>query len=190
MAYIDRYFSCIKEQFDLLETIVTSAERGDLSGIIPCKRASGCDSYQGASPLRRKLDELLEKYEDVINISAKYTEHDDSREKLIFLPLSIGDPVYKTDKYEIVYTPNENPTWKRVLQPHIEELFVTNLMISQNKKGEWTKKYRACNGRIRCDFSFDDIGREVFTTEYDAEYAIEEMKKNELSRNLSASDSE
>ena len=60
----------------------------------------------------------------------------------------------------------------------------------RNKKGEWTKKYRACNGIIRCDFSFDDIGREVFTTEYDAEYAIEEIKKNELSRNLSASDSE
>lgn len=52
-------------------------------------------------------------------------------------------------------------------------------MISQNKKGEWTKKYRAMllrNGKtIDCqlNFKFDDIGKTVFLTKEEAEKELE-----------------
>ena len=45
---------------------------------------------------------------------------------------------------------------------------ITNISISCNKNGVWTKKYRAMrlvNGKIvddQCNFNFEDIGRVVF----------------------------
>ena len=54
----------------------------------------------------------------------------------------------------------------------------TNITITQNKKGEWTKKYRAMRlieGKTidwQLNFSFDDLGKTVFLTREDAENAL------------------
>lgn len=55
---------------------------------------------------------------------------------------------------------------------------ITNITITQNKKGEWTKKYRAMRlieGKTidwQLNFSFDEIGKTVFFTREDAEKAL------------------
>ena len=55
---------------------------------------------------------------------------------------------------------------------------ITNITITQNKKGEWTKKYRAMRlieGKTidwQLNFSFDDLGKTVFLTREDAEKAL------------------
>ena len=55
---------------------------------------------------------------------------------------------------------------------------ITNITITQNKKGEWTKKYRAMQlieGKTidwQLNFSFDDLGKTVFLTREDAEQAL------------------
>lgn len=52
---------------------------------------------------------------------------------------------------------------------------ITNLTITQNKKGKWTKKYRAMwlvDGNTRDwahDFSFDEIGKTTFLSKEEAE---------------------
>lgn len=59
---------------------------------------------------------------------------------------------------------------------------ITNITITQNKKGEWTKKYRAMwvvDGKTKdwqLNFSFDDIGKTVFLTREEAERALEDVK--------------
>lgn len=76
---------------------------------------------------------------------------------LIKLPCKVGDVVYHEKPYTSIHT-------------GIQAYQITNIMISQNKKGEWTKKYRAMlllNGKIidsQINFSFDDIGKTVFKT--------------------------
>lgn len=62
---------------------------------------------------------------------------------------------------------------------------ITNITITQNKKGVWTKKYRAmqlANGRtidLQLNFEFDEIGKSVFLTREEAEQALAERKTNE-----------
>jgi hypothetical protein len=57
---------------------------------------------------------------------------------------------------------------------------ITNITITQNKKGEWTRKYRAMrffDGKTwdrQLNFSFDDIGKTVFITREEAEKALKE----------------
>ena len=88
---------------------------------------------------------------------------------LLKLPCKVGDIVYHENKYATIHT-------------GIQSYQITNIMISQNKKGEWTKKYRAMfllNGKIvdsQLNFSFDEIGKTVFLTEQKAQAALEKMK--------------
>lgn len=116
---------------------------------------------------------------DIIN---KLAEYEDAEEqgKLFVLPCKVGDIVYYEHPYASVHT-------------GIQEYQITNIMISQNKKGVWTKKYRAMmllNGKIidsQINFSFDDIGKTVFLTKAKAEAALEKMKgeeNNELDQNI------
>ena len=87
---------------------------------------------------------------------------------LLRLPCKVGDTVFHRKEYAATFT-------------GIREYQITNIMISQNKKGEWTKKYRAMmllDGKtIDCpiNFAFDDIGKTVFLTKAEAEKALAEM---------------
>ena len=57
----------------------------------------------------------------------------------------------------------------------IHQFQITNITITQNKKGEWTRKYRAMrvvNGKTidsQINFDFKDIGKTVFFTKEEAE---------------------
>ena len=87
---------------------------------------------------------------------------------LLRLLCKVGDTVFHRKEYAATFT-------------GIREYQITNIMISQNKKGEWTKKYRAMmllDGKtIDCpiNFAFDDIGKTVFLTKAEAEKALAEM---------------
>lgn len=59
---------------------------------------------------------------------------------------------------------------------------ITNLLITQNKKGVWTKKYRAMwikdGNTVDAQFNFDftDIGKTVFLSRVEADQALAEKK--------------
>lgn len=65
------------------------------------------------------------------------------------------------------------------IEMNIQPFQITSIMISQNKKGIWTKKFRASwapDGKTRDwshNVSFDDIGKTVFFTREEAEKAWE-----------------
>ena len=100
----------------------------------------------------------------------KLREYEDAEEQglLVRLPLKIGDIVYHERPFATIHT-------------GIQAFQVTNIMISQNKKCIWYKKYRAMrllNGKIidsQINFSFDDIGKTVFLNQEEAEAALERM---------------
>lgn len=81
------------------------------------------------------------------------------------LPCKVGDVVW---------------TYLRGWRPEdgVAPYKITNLTITQNKKGEWTKKYRAMwlvdgNTRARAhDFSFDEIGKTTFLSKEEAEIML------------------
>lgn len=81
---------------------------------------------------------------------------------VIVPPCKVGDTVFAKQKWDEFVT----------------EYQVTNFFISQNKKGEWAKKYRAMkffDGKTsawRLDFSFDEIGKTVFLSREEAEEAL------------------
>lgn len=89
---------------------------------------------------------------------------------VIVLPMKIGDAVW---------------TYRRRWRPEegVAPYQITNLTITQNKKGVWTKKYRAMwffDGKtwdVPFDFSFDDIGKTVFTTRESAENALKKERE-------------
>lgn len=116
------------------------------------------DNFAGNCPTLTEIYEKLAKYEEL-----------EERDKLIRLPCKIGNIVYNYNPYTTIHTG---------IQPYE----ITNIMISQNKKGEWTKKYRAMlliNGKTidwQMNFKFDDIGKTVFLTK-EAEKALAEMGK-------------
>lgn len=74
---------------------------------------------------------------------------------IIELPCSVGDTVWARSWYY-----GEAGNWK--------PWQVTNLTVTQNKKGIWTKKFRAMkldNGKttaIALEFGLDDVGNIVF----------------------------
>lgn len=80
---------------------------------------------------------------------------------VVELPLNIGDVVYASRRWE------ENGAFL----PYQ----ITCLTITQNKKKEWRRNYRAfrlINGKTidsYVSFSFDEIGKEVFLTIEEAE---------------------
>ena len=88
---------------------------------------------------------------------------------VIVPPCKVGDIVYAPFDY-----------WSR---NEIIPYQITNQTITQNKKLEWTKKYRAMvvkNGKTidrQFNFSFDEIGKTVFLTREEAEKKLEEMRK-------------
>jgi len=57
---------CIVELYTLLERIEDGARRHDLSLLRAPRGATGCDMYQGAPPICRVKDSILDRYEDVI----------------------------------------------------------------------------------------------------------------------------
>ena len=119
-----------------------------------CNRV--CDEFQSNCPFK-ELGKKLKAYEDK-----------QEQGLLIELPCKVGDIVYHEKPYISIYS-------------GIQAYQITNIMISQNKKGEWTKKYRAMlllNGKIvdsQINFSFTDIGRTVFLTRSEAEKALAKM---------------
>lgn len=84
-------------------------------------------------------------------------------------PVSVGDVVYALP-----------PCWSK--EDSVSAYQITNFIISHNKKGVWTKKYRAMwfvNGKTvdaQINFWFDDIGRTVFLTREEAEKALERSR--------------
>lgn len=108
------------------------------------------------------------------DVFTKLADYEDAEEQglLLRLPCKVGDTVWYEDK---------NSTWLIGVHPYQ----ITNVMISQNKKGEWTKKYRAMriyNGKTvdwQINFSFDDIGTIVFLTKEEAEQKLASMRGGE-----------
>lgn len=58
---------CVAELWTLLERIKDDARHHDLSLLRVPRGASGCDMYQGLPPICRLTDDILDRYEDVIN---------------------------------------------------------------------------------------------------------------------------
>ena len=114
------------------------------------------DNFAGNCPTLTEIYEKLAEYEDL-----------EEQGILIKLPCKVGDTVYHEDPYS-------------TLLIGIQSYQITNIMISQNKKGEWTRKYRAMllrNGKTadkQINFEFNDIGKTVFLTK---EEALAEMEK-------------
>lgn len=90
----------------------------------------------------------------------RLTEHD-----VIELPIKVGQIVYMRHK----------PWFDDIL---IEPYQVTSISITQNKKGIWTKKFRAnwvYNGRVTTDShnpAFEDIGKTAFFSREEAEAVL------------------
>ena len=89
-------------------------------------------------------------------------------EGVIVPPCKVGD---------IVYAPHWH--WGTYINGDIMPYQITNITITQNKKGVLTKKYRAMevqNGKTidwQFNFGFDAIGESVFLTREEAEKALE-----------------
>ena len=89
----------------------------------------------------------------------------DQQDKFITLPLNVGDVVWTYLR-----------SWRK--EDGIAPYQITNLTITQNKKGVWTKKYRAMwvvDGKTRDwshDFSFDEIGKTTFLSCEEAEAVL------------------
>lgn len=87
---------------------------------------------------------------------------------VILRPCKVWDTVYSFD-YD----------WQKA-KDVIAPYQITNITITQNKKGVWTKKYRAMrilNGKTidrQLNFSFDEIGKTVFLTKEEAENRVKE----------------
>lgn len=73
-AEVEELQECIYDLYAMLEKIIDSAKRYDLSALRPFRGASGCDGYQGLPPICRKYDELLDKHEEAIHKAANFTE--------------------------------------------------------------------------------------------------------------------
>lgn len=91
---------------------------------------------------------------------------------LIVPPCKVGDIVYAQHWH-----------WGTYLKGDIMPYQITNITIAQNKKGIWTKKYRAMeiqNGKTidwQLNFEFDEIGDTVFLTQEEAEKSLAERRE-------------
>ena len=92
------------------------------------------------------------------------------KSRIVELPCAVGDTVYS-----FIHR------WK--IEDGIAPYQITNIAISQNKKGVWTKKYRAMRvieGKTidwQINFCFEEIGKTVFLTKEEAEKALAERSK-------------
>lgn len=108
-------------------------------------------------------DRLIKLLDEAINKSTNYS--DVARYLLeggvIAPPCRVGQTVY-----------SYLHSWKK--EDGIVPYQITNLTIAQNKKGIWTKKYRAMkvvDGKTidwQLNFAFDDIGKTVFLAQEEA----------------------
>jgi hypothetical protein len=95
---------------------------------------------------------------------------------VIVPPCKVGDILYAQHWH-----------WGTYIKGDIMPYQITNITITQNKKGVWTKKYRAMevqNGKTidwQLNFEFDAIGKTVFLTREEAEKALAERRENEKS---------
>lgn len=91
---------------------------------------------------------------------------------VIVPPCKVGDIVYALHWH-----------WGTYLKGDIMPYQITNIIITQNKKGVWIKKYRAMeiqNGKTidwQLNFEFDEIGDTVFLTREEAEKALAERSE-------------
>ena len=121
---------------------------------------NGCASVNGCSPIDKDMANAINR---LCEIEDKICEG-----KFVELPCAVGD---------IVYAPHWH--WGTDIKGDIMPYQITNITITQNKKGIWTKKYRAMeiqNGRTidwQLNFEFDEIGKTVFLTREEAERALE-----------------
>ena len=82
--------------------------------------------------------------------------------QIVEIPVRVGQVVYM----------KKEPWWEDTT---IEPFQVTNISVHQNKKGIWTKKFRAawlyCDKvtTLSHDPSFEDIGKSVFFSKEEAE---------------------
>ena len=111
--------------------------------------------------MKRRLTELLNKsslYDMEIADTVDYLLN----EGIIAPPCKVGDIVYVRK-------------WWNDGGEQFATFQITNMMITQSKKGKWTKKYTAflfTDGRIiniYHNFIFDEVGVDVFTTLEEAE---------------------
>lgn len=98
-------------------------------------------------------------------------DHFKDKSLIVELPCKVVD---------VVYAPLMKWMWKDdIIVPYQ----ITNIIITQNKKCEWVKKYRAMqyeNGKTidwQINFAFDEIGKTVFLTKEDAERKLNEVGK-------------
>lgn len=63
---VEKMQECIYDLYVMLDKVIESAKRNDLSMLRPFRGASGCDAYQGSPPICRAFDELLDKHIEVI----------------------------------------------------------------------------------------------------------------------------
>ncbi len=134
--------------------------------------------------MRDRLSEMLEKairYADTHYPEGRPMEGTYTRLMADHL-LAAGVIVPPCKVGDIVYAPH----WKWSgygKWDYIAPYQVTNITITQNKKGEWTKKYRAMevrNGKTidwQLNFSFDGLGKTVFLTKDEAERALAERRE-------------
>lgn len=88
---------------------------------------------------------------------------------VVVLPCMVGDTVYS-----LLYW------WDK--DSGIVPYQITNLTMTQNKKGEWTKKYRAMQlkkGKTidwQLNFDFNMLGKTVFLSRAEAKAKLREMR--------------
>lgn len=89
----------------------------------------------------------------------------DSLEHMPTIPCKVGDIVY-----------SYLHEWARVKE--VGAYQITNIIMTQNKQGKWTKKFRAMlvkDGRRidkQLNFSFHELGKTVFTDEETAKQLL------------------
>jgi hypothetical protein len=121
----------------------------------------GCASVNGTSPIDRDLAKAINRLADLEDKIENGT--------LVELPCKVGDKVYA-------------PHWHFGEWDKIVPYQITNITITQNKKLEWTKKYRAMElveGKTtdwQLNFAFDEVGNKVFLTKAEAEAKLRESK--------------
>lgn len=71
---------CIVELYSLIDYIVENAKKGNLSAL-KIQSIGGCDQYFGLPPICKKIDELTERYGDVISNSFINNSHDYVKER-------------------------------------------------------------------------------------------------------------
>ena len=126
---------------------------------------------------REKLIEILldgvtftDTYKNTAQMQVEYVADHLLAHGVIVPPCKVGDIVYAKGWW-----------WRD--GDDVATYQITNITITQNKKGEWTKKYRAMrflNGKTidyPLNFSFEEIGKTVFLTKEEAEKALAEMEK-------------